>query len=190
MVSAHKVQVRPALPDDAAQIAALQVASWREAYRGILSDTYLERDIVSERSALWTQRFESTSPDQFVVVAEVEREIVGFACAYAGVDDQCGTLLDNIHVSSGYQGKGVGTNLVGAVAHWCSLTSPHPGLFLWVLQSNVRAHRFYERLGAVRTDTDVWAPPGGGAIARYRYSWPGIDRLRKNLADLLGTQPA
>jgi GNAT superfamily N-acetyltransferase len=172
--------LRTALPHDAQQIAALHAASWRYAYRGALSDEYLARDIVSECAALWSSRLESPSPAQLVIVAEVDNDTVGFACAYANADIQWGTLLDNMHVAQGLQGKGIGTSLIGAIAQWCTLTISHKGLFLWVLQSNVRAQRFYQGLGAVNTGTDVWAPPGGGAVPRCRYAWLNVWLLSQN----------
>jgi GNAT superfamily N-acetyltransferase len=179
------MHLRTAVPADALQIAALHAASWRYAYRGVLSDAYLAEQIASERAAFWAKCLKSRLPSQFIVVAEAETQIVGFACAYASADAQWGTLLDNIHVSQALQGKQIGTGLMGAIAQWCVSTTSNKGLFLWVLQSNVHAHRFYQRLGAVKTGVDVWTPPGGGALPRYRYAWPDVEMLNRTVTDSL-----
>ena len=176
------MKVRVALPSDAQEIAALHAASWRYAYRGALSEEYLAGDILAERSAVWTDRFQCAPPNQYVVVAEIESQIIGFACAYANEDAQWGTLLDNIHVSQSVQRQGVGLKLMAAVGQWCELTAPASGLFLWVLQSNLPAQRFYEGLGAVNVGADVWFSPDGGSVPTYQYTWQNIQVLLQNCA--------
>ena len=51
------VQFREADAQDAAAIAQLHAESWRSAYRGILSDDYLDNQVQSERASLWQSRF-------------------------------------------------------------------------------------------------------------------------------------
>jgi GNAT superfamily N-acetyltransferase len=181
---------RTAVPSDALQIAALHAASWRYAYSGVLSDAYLAEEITSERAAFWAKCLESGSPSQYIVVAEAEKRIVGFSCAYANADAQWGTLLDNLHVSQAMQGKQIGTTLMGAVARWCASTRSNKGLFLWVLQSNLRAHRFYQSLGGVKTGFDVWTPPRSGALPRYRYAWLNVEMLHSKVTDRLSRAQA
>jgi len=173
------MELRAADRGDTAQIAALHAASWRHSYRGDFSDGYLDGDIVTERAALWSKRLEVPSSTQWVVVAEIDREIVGFACAYARADVEWGTLLDNIHVAPLRHGQGIGRQMMGAVADWCLSQSPRDGLYLWVLQSNLPAQRFYQALGGTNMGSDVWSPPGGGAVQRLRYAWSRVSLLRK-----------
>jgi len=77
------MQLRSATAADAPAIAALHAASWRYTYRGTMSDEYLAGDVVSERLAVWTGRLNAPSPRQYVVIAESNDRVVGFACAYA-----------------------------------------------------------------------------------------------------------
>ncbi|TAJ79360.1 MAG: GNAT family N-acetyltransferase [Gallionellaceae bacterium] len=169
--------IRVATPSDAPAIAALHAASWRIAYRGALSDEYLAGDIVSERNSVWAERFRSPPHTQHVAVAEVDNQLVGFACAYAGNDPRWGALLDNIHVTHALQRQGIGTQLMSSVASWCAKHHSHQGLFLWVLQSNAPAQHFYENLGAVNAGSDIWLPPGGGTVPRFRYAWQNVKLL-------------
>lgn len=169
--------LRAARPSDAEKLATLHAASWRYAYRGALTDQFLAGDIVTDRLTVWSQRLQSAPPEQHVVVAEQDNEIIAFACAYAGSDELWGTLLDNLHVARPFQGQGIGTRLMGWIGSRCAEISPSQGLFLWVLQSNVPAQRFYERLGAHKVGSDIWCPPGGGQVPRWRYAWRSVQPL-------------
>jgi GNAT superfamily N-acetyltransferase len=168
---------RPAVRSDAAAIAALHAASWRCAYRGALSDEFLAGDIVADRMAVWSERFRAAPPNQHVVVAESDKGLLGFACVFASADREWGALLDNLHVVRSSQRHGIGSRLVREIASWCVTRESDKGLFLWVLEANEGARRFYENLGAVNVGEDVWSPPGGGAVTRRRYAWRDVTRL-------------
>ena len=49
---------------------------------------------------------------------------------------------------------------------------PASGFYLWVLEVNTPARRFYERLGARNAESATSEPPGGGTIVGLRYVWP------------------
>lgn len=82
-------------------------------------------------------------PRGTVVVAESERDVVGFAEPSDG-------WLHALYVAPSAQGSGVGSALF---EH--SMTSLPGGFDLWVFQRNIRALAFYARFGCVevrRTD--------------------------------------
>jgi GNAT superfamily N-acetyltransferase len=165
--------LREATAADARAIAKLHAESWRLHYRGAYSDDYLDHAVFEERDAAWRERFSTPAENQFVVVAEDDGELVGFACAFGGDDERWGTLLDNIHVRAERQGTGVGARLVAEVVAWCRARYPDRGLYLWVLGQNVRAQGFYGRLGARDVGSELKVPSVGGGEARpvHRYAW-------------------
>ncbi|HEY2386439.1 MAG TPA: GNAT family N-acetyltransferase [Candidatus Binatia bacterium] len=164
--------LREATAADAPAIAALHAESWRTTYRGALRDDYLDGDILGERTAVWRTRLDSPAANQRVVVAEERGRVIGFTCAYGEDDARWGTQLDNIHVDRAAHGRGTGTCLVAGVAAWCRVAHPGgSGLYLWVLEQNHPARRFYERLGATDQEGDVWLPPDGGEVKTRRYVW-------------------
>jgi GNAT superfamily N-acetyltransferase len=171
------MRYRRATFDDAAAIAAVHAASWRIAYRGALRDAFLDGDIEHDRWRVWEKRLSVASANQLVVVVEDKDRVVGFACAYGGEDEQWGTLLDNIHVRADQHGQGTGTHLMSEVARWCGAYYPDSGLYLWVVEQNAQARRFYEGLGATDRGGDLWVPPGGGEVKRRRYVWSDVRRL-------------
>jgi hypothetical protein len=50
------ITIRPATEEDAPLIAAIHVASWRDAYTHILAPEFLSGDIEADRLAVWSQR--------------------------------------------------------------------------------------------------------------------------------------
>jgi GNAT superfamily N-acetyltransferase len=175
------ITIRIALPNDSAVIAALHAASWKSAYKGILSDAYLHGDNASERMALWDQRLYFPKAGQYVAVAEDEPQIVGFACAYGDEDQRWGTWLDNLHISPARTRQGIGRKLMAHLALWCSETCSSKGLFLWVFERNLPARRFYERLGGMAAEETTWTAPDGTAVPDLRYAWKDINVLTPDI---------
>lgn len=171
------MRIREANEADAESIARVHTASWRTAYRGALSDAYLDGPIEAERSELWRGRFARPAENQFVAVAEFPGHIVGFVCAYGGHDQHWGTFLDNLHVAQEHMRQGIGAQLMGQVASWSARAYPRQGIYLWVLQSNTAAQRFYERLGGENAGSDVWKPPDGIALPKLRFVWRHAEAL-------------
>jgi ribosomal protein S18 acetylase RimI-like enzyme len=171
------MRIREAKQADAEAIASLHAASWRTAYRGALSDAYLDGPIEVERFEVWRSRFTNPAKNQFVSVAESRQQLVGFVCAYGGQDEKWGTFLDNLHVAPQLKRQGVGARLMGELASWSSTKYPGQGVYLWVLQSNLAAQRFYERMGGENAGSDMWSPPDGSALPKIRYAWRDIQTL-------------
>jgi hypothetical protein len=100
-MSTAALRFRAALAADAAAIAELHAASWRSAYRGSLSDAYLDTDVAAERAAVWQRRLMQPSERQYVLLAEQNGELVGFACVLLDEEPTWGACLDNLHVRPG-----------------------------------------------------------------------------------------
>jgi GNAT superfamily N-acetyltransferase len=173
-----EITYRTATEFDAPAIAELHAESWRANYRGEYRDEYLDGDVFEDRRRIWSERFQNPRPGQFVVVAERERKLVGFACVYGGEDPQWGSFLDNIHVRPGEQSRGLGAALMTRIFEWCTNHHPDEGLYLWVLNSNHRAQSFYASLGAEDRGGELSEPAGGGEIHGRRYVWDRIPKPR------------
>ncbi len=169
------VTLRLATRDDAPAIAALHADSWRTAYRGALTDAFLDGDLDHDRMDVWEKRLSAPTANQVVIVAEEDGRIIGFACAFGEKDERLGTLLDNIHVRRDLHRQGLGKCLVSAVADWGRTKYPDDGLYLSVLEQNAQARRFYESLGATDREGGTWIPPGGGSVPVRRYAWSRDD---------------
>jgi len=191
MPNESSIRIEAAQPADAPAIASVHAESWQINYRGSLADSYLDGDVVRERLDVWQKRLSSPPDGQLVLVARRQQRdqsiaqgsILGFGCAYFREDQQWGTLLDNLHVVPDAQRHGIGAALLTAVARWSHARDPRVGLYLWVLEQNQKARRFYLGLEAQDVGGDVWNPPGGGSVARRRYAWRDLARLATASSD-------
>ena len=162
---------------DAEAIAQLHAQSWRHHYRGIMRDAYLDHAVHEDRQTVWVERLLRPSVTQHVVLAVNQSELCGFACTYAQHDPQWGALLDNLHVSSTWQGKGIGRSLLQQSAQWVSEQAVSEGLYLWVFEKNTAARAFYDQQGGIKQDQTIVDNPGGGQAAIFRYVWPELSTL-------------
>ena len=176
----HKtdVVIRPATAVDAAAIAAIHVASWRDAYADILSADYLSGPIEADRLAVWSDRFRDASPSQLVDIAcDPARQPFGFVCGFRDSDPQWGSLIDNLHVLPRARGRGVGEKLLRRAASQFAAQGSQLGLHLWVFEANVAALRFYQRHGGRVVERKLSHMPAAGGKPVLRVHWPDLAQL-------------
>jgi GNAT superfamily N-acetyltransferase len=175
------MKLRAADAEDIDAIARLHAESWRTAYRGQYRDAFLDGPVYDDRLGVWRERLTSPAPNQHTVVAE-DGALAGFACAFGDDDARWGTLLDNIHVDPDRKRGGIGTLLIREIARWADRAYPAAGFYLWVLEANAPARRFYERLGARNAEQVPAKPAGGGTVSSLRYVWPSPAALLTDAA--------
>jgi ribosomal protein S18 acetylase RimI-like enzyme len=137
--------VRAATVDDARGIAEVHVAGWRWAYEDLLPDEYLEQLSVEEREGHWRETLSSSTGR--VIVAEDVGEVVGFVGF--GAADEADAETGEVHaiyLLDRAAGTGVGRELF-LRANEELRRSGFRRAVLWVLETNERARRFYERAG-------------------------------------------
>lgn len=175
--------IRPMRSDDALVVAELHAASWRASYGGLLSASYLANDAGRERVAAWTARLGTPRDREFGFVMEVERVPIGFVYVIGDSDPVYGNLLDNIHIETNAQGKGLGRRLLGRVAEELLGRAWGLGLYLWVYHANDGARRLYQRLGALEEGQELKASADGGKVLACRYAWSDVSTLARAAAD-------
>ncbi len=173
---------RPLGPSDVDAIAAIHAESWRVTYRGILADAFLDGDLLANRRAHWSARLSAPSCDDFGFLVEVAGQPAGFVFAFGAHDAAWGTLVDNLHVRTAFQGRGLGSMLLAAAAEGVRARYGDAGVFLWVYEQNTRAQAFYGRVGGRRQDRAVVDVEGGSQVAQWRYAWPSAESLARQLA--------
>ena len=185
-------RLRVAVRDDAACIAALHVASWRSAYRGIFSDLYLDGPVEADRRALWQARMREPRPGQIVVLAEdLDGALVGFACGFIDDDPNWGSFVNNLHVMPNRKGGGVGRALLEDLGRRFAAAEPERPVHLFCLEANHAARGFYAAMGGQVVERLMSIEADGSPCADLRIAWPSPAQLLGNSgAGGSGTRPA
>jgi ribosomal protein S18 acetylase RimI-like enzyme len=179
--------IRRARLDDAPALARVHAASWREAYRGLLPDAYLDdlnprRLAVNWRRQILRARRSPQGPLEGNWLVERAGGVVGFAttgpCQAKHLRGFAGELF-MLYVDPAAQGRGGG----GALFAHATEALAELG-FRWlvvgVLEANVQARGFYAARG-LQPDGGRWIDrfAGGEAVPVVRYAgplrpvWPG-----------------
>ena len=178
----NPVTFRPATLADSQRIASLHTVSWRDAYRGILPDSYLAGPIAEERVNLWRSRLSSPGGDRrYVLLAEAEGTLVAFVCALLDEEPLWGAYLDNLHVLPELKGRGLGRQLFRRAAQWVMSNEPGWPIHLWVFEANDEARRFYAALGGEVVEYRLKQAPGETEIPSLCYVWRDLRVLLNNL---------
>ena len=145
-----RATIREATPADATAIAEAHVATWRETYRGLLPDSYLDNLTPARREPQWRRILALPDDERVVLVVSGDADaIVGFASGGPAHDrsEYAGEVY-TLYLRRGYQGCGLGRALFIALATRLreqGITSA----ILWVLATNTRARGFYSALGSL-----------------------------------------
>lgn len=149
------MEVRPARPGDEHAIAEVHVRTWQTAYRGQVPDAFLEGLSVEHRTSAWSRIIsESAPPASGAFVLQDHGEVLGFAHIAPSRDEDAGEKvgeLTAIYVSRECWGS-AGSDLLLERAIAGFREAGFSEATLWVLDTNVRARRFYASAG--------WAPDG------------------------------
>ena len=164
-----EIHIRPAGPSDAGAIARVHVASWQEAYAGIVPMDYLTALDPVERQQRWTAQL-TQGPVEGVRtwVADNGTGIVGFACVGPARDEDAARNQEEIYamyLDPGYWGKGVARDLMRTVLSDVPAGTP---LSLWVLADAERARHFYRRHGFTPDGSERLEALGGANLLEVR----------------------
>jgi ribosomal protein S18 acetylase RimI-like enzyme len=139
------VTIRLADPADAEPLAVLHLRVWEEAYTGLVPRRVLDERRarpLPDRTQVWRGRLALPEQDTWVAIADGPggAEIVGFAESGRGRDGSGRLELMALYVRASHYGTGLGHRLL------VTAIGDRPA-YLWVLDGNARAIRFYERHG-------------------------------------------
>lgn len=132
---------------DAERIGFINSASWRTTYTGLIDEKAFEAMTPETMLAKWTNIISiCASTKSFVLVAEEEKEIVGYI--FCGPNDSADTkefewILFGLYLLQEYQGKGIGKALFVEAVKEMKHLQAH-SFALYVLSSNTKARTFYE----------------------------------------------
>lgn len=140
------MQILTAHADDAEALTDLHLDVWEEAYTGLVPAQVLaeRRSNRARRVHLWREIIASGSSTVLVARQDHGDRLLGFVSAGPGRDEPGGGLpaleVKALYVRADVYARGLGHALLDAAIG----SAP---AYLWVLDGNQRAVRFYERQG-------------------------------------------
>ena len=159
------IEIRPILcTDDWQAISNVYELSWKYAYRGIIPDTWLARI----PSGQWANGLKN--PDRLSLVLLENGKICGSSSySHARMEEMkdYGEII-SIYLLPEVMHKGYGYQLMRTVISELH-DMGYQKVYLWVLEENKNARRFYERFGFVQNDrrqTDIY---DGKEVAELMY---------------------
>ncbi len=162
------MNIRPAQPTDMLAIAAVQSESWQDTYADVLPAEFLANQLPLDLQKHWT---DGEIQAQDVVLVAEDNEVIGFIAVWCRPHP----YIENLHVKPIHRSKKVGLALMKAAAQHL-LQQGQTTVYLWVVENNARAIRFYERLGGVQTDTKTLNLFGNDAPA-VKIEWTDISTI-------------
>ncbi|GAA3869695.1 GNAT family N-acetyltransferase [Saccharothrix violaceirubra] len=144
--------VRVGRPDDAPEIARINVDAWQHSYRGIVDDPVLDRMLPESRLPALTRVLRLPEPSR-VFVAVDEDGTIGAYCAVDAVreGDDAHPDLHTGELVAIYADPRVHGTGAGHVVHEAGVKHLVDQGFryavLWVFQDNARSRAFYEEHG-------------------------------------------
>jgi ribosomal protein S18 acetylase RimI-like enzyme len=176
-------RIRRARLDDAAAVAHVHVAGWRETYPGIVPDRTLASMDVFSRTRYWAQVLDNKRNRTDIFVAEMpidgEERVIGFGVngpEQVGLRDYSGEF-HALYVLKVGQGQGLGTRLMTTMAAALTVRGMTAAT-VWALRDNWKARRFYEKMGG-KLVSDRPLMFDGTQVMEVAYGWGDITPLAR-----------
>jgi ribosomal protein S18 acetylase RimI-like enzyme len=157
---------------DVEAIAVLHLASWRSAYRGIVSDQFLNELTIDSRVTRWGQALSPGDSPLTETTVAVDGDTVLGVCSFGPRRRPESSAIGEVyalHVEPALRRHGIGKLLLDD-----SLTRlanrGFKSAVLWVLRDNANARRFYEAQGWSTTGEEMVEDRHGYAIPETRYA--------------------
>ena len=132
------MSVRRALREDAEVVGEIHSKAWKSAYRGLFPDEYIDSDTASRRTGEFLESIKDDKCMYFLLEASGQPAGIVKTC-------ECDNVLEieSIYILSEHRGQGLGAEAIDFILAY----KPWDGIFLWVLEDNIKARRFYEKNG-------------------------------------------
>lgn len=143
---------------DAAALADIQIKSFRQAYAGILPDTYLKGMDAKNIAVDFGQKI--NDPEKYLIMARVGNAVAGYAylTAQRMAELPFAAELIELYVHPAHTRKGIGKKLFRDAVMLCT-DNGWASLNVWVLAANQGACGFYESLNGVKLiQGDIYWP--------------------------------
>ncbi|MCM3731376.1 GNAT family N-acetyltransferase [Fictibacillus nanhaiensis] len=169
------MKIRPAVKEDAANIAEVQVRSWQESYKGIVDSDYLLNMSIPERIKRW-EDWLSKGPSYLVYVLENEQSnICGFISGGAiRSKHPYDSEIYAFYLIKEIQQRGYGTKLFKCFSQQL-VNEGNNSMIVWVLKENP-SKRAYITLYGKKIDEEL-ITIGKQELYEECYAWGDLSSI-------------
>jgi len=160
--------IRYADVEDAKVLGEIHSSSWKIAYKGIVPDSILDKISAENRC----KYFEKALSEKFEtdVLIYLDNKAVGLMafgkCRDEDQDNTCGEIW-GIYLLPEYWNRGIGAYLISWGLKELK-NKNYEKVTLWVLEENLNARKFYEKMG-FKHDGTIKEIVLGKKLNEYRY---------------------
>ena len=166
------MKLREATAEDAELISSIIAQSWRGTYHQFIDPVYLAR--LPEEYWLPSMRTWLSSGRMYGQIAEADKRALGCIIYGRGREEDhadWGEIV-SLYLLPDAMGRGIGSELLTSAVYDLQADGYHR-IYLWAIEENTRALRFYCRHGFVRTVERVNYRIGGGDVTDIRLALEG-----------------
>ena len=141
--------IRNAIEKDSKILSSLIVRGWKSAYRGIISDDFLDSMDEEDSINRWEEMINSQNEGSKIKVYEEDGKVLGvikYGVPQDSMDGKFDAEIQILYVEPKLKGKGIGTKLFNTAKDYF-LKNNMNNLIIWCLKGNQKAIRFYEKMG-------------------------------------------
>jgi ribosomal protein S18 acetylase RimI-like enzyme len=141
------IEIRKAAVKDSSVLGEIHAKSWKAAYKNIVPDSFLDRFTLEKRQKYFEKALTEEREEDFLVF--YDNNPVGLICIGKCRDEDQDARTGEVrglYILPEYWGKGIGAYAL----LWGLEELSNRGFekaTLWVLEENIRARNFYEKIG-------------------------------------------
>lgn len=144
------INIRKAKIEDIKDIVNIKINGWKEAYKDILKDSYLESMKYNENFEKFKREIENNSLKENYVI-EDDNVIVGYAKISILKDEEHDSQIYAIYIRPDVKNKGYGTLLMNYIKKYFK-NNGCKNMILWCIDKNEQAKIFYKKKGGIEKD--------------------------------------
>ena len=145
----HTIKIRDVKKEDLKAVAEIAVNGWKTAYRGIISDEYLDNLTIDENYKKILRNYTENG----FVVAVLNKKVVGICRyrkgnAYKDEHPNVECEIVALYVKPEYKNNGIGKKIVNYVINQFKQNG-YTQMIIWCLKDNYPSRAFYEKMGGI-----------------------------------------
>lgn len=150
--------------DDFEAIGNIYSCSWKSAYQGIVPQSYLD-ELSGSR---WSSVSVDSQYDAYVIMDKEKYAGTSSICAARDEKMMGWGEIISIYLLPEYFGKGYAKPLLDCAVN-ALVGKGYKSIYLWVLDYNIRAQKFYEKHGFEKNGDAASLTIGGKELTEIRY---------------------